>query len=162
MKLKTYVHAPPLEAMIVAEILSLGHSCHTTSDANRVLQLLVEKIAITVKADVCSLYLYDNDTQQLTLSATRGLNPEAVGHVSMSVGEGLVGKTIEWLKPVSMSRAKKSKQFKYFPETGEEKYASFLSVPLIYNRSPLGVLVIQNIAPMNYSKKVVQLMVTLA
>lgn len=162
MKLKTYVHAPPLEALAIAEILNLGHTCHTPDDASRILQLLVEKIAITVKADVCSLYLYDNATQQLTLSATHGLNPKAVGCVSMGVGEGLVGKTIEWLKPVSMSWAKKSKQFKYFPETGEEKYASFLSVPLIYNRTPLGVLVIQNIAPMNYSKKMVQLMVTLA
>ncbi|MDO8518747.1 MAG: phosphoenolpyruvate--protein phosphotransferase, partial [Deltaproteobacteria bacterium] len=55
-----------------------------------------------------------------------------------------------------------SKKFKFIPETGEAKYSSFLAVPLIYNRNPVGVLVIQNEKPVRYSPRSVHLLLTLA
>ncbi|MBX7147847.1 phosphoenolpyruvate--protein phosphotransferase [bacterium] len=155
------IHTIPHED-VTTEILALGQLCHGEDDIGRVLELLVEKIANILKTDVCSLYMLNHMTQELVLSATKGLNRDAIGTVRMKVGEGLVGMTMEWLKPISMATGRRSKKFKYFPGTGEERYASFLSVPLIYNRKPIGVLVVQNIKPVKFSSQTVHLMMTLA
>ena len=149
-------------ANIVSDILDLGNLCQAGEDPSKVLAKLVDKIAKIMGADACSLYLMDEQSKDLVLKATKGLNTDSIDKVRMNVGEGLVGKTLEWLKPVSMSSAQRSKMFKHFPETGEDKYASFLSVPLIYNRNPIGVVVIQSIKSKKYSSKAAHLLLSLA
>lgn len=147
---------------VVSEILDLGELCHGEEDVKKVLDLLVEKIAHIMRTDVCSIYLLDFTAKKLVLRATKGLNPSAVGRVQMSIGEGLAGKTLEWLKPVSLASGRRSKLFKFFPETGEEKFSSFLSVPLIYNRKPIGVLVVQNKKATRFSPRSAHLLMTLS
>lgn len=155
------IHHASSENMI-GEILDLAQLCHREDDVQKVLDLLCEKISIIMHSDVCSIYFLDPQTKELVLRATKGLEQVAVGQVHMKVGEGLVGKTLEWLKPVSMASGRKSKSFKFFPGTGEEKFSSFLSVPLIYNRHPIGVLVIQNEAATHYSNGDIQILMTMA
>lgn len=147
---------------VISEILELGDSCHEEEDIKKVLDLLVGKIAEAMQTDVCSIYMIDSPSKELVLVATHGLKKSAIGSVRMPVGEGLVGKTFEWLKPISLARGKKSRQYKYFPETGEEKFASFLSVPLIDKRRPLGVLVVQNEKSTRFSDRSARLLHTLA
>ena len=77
------------------------------------------------ETDVCSIYLLDERTQRLRLAATAGLEQSAVGKVTMSVGEGLTGMAIEKLEPVMAVDAFSHPRYKYFPETGEERYHSF-------------------------------------
>ena len=147
---------------VVSEILELSELCHREDDVRKVLQLLVDKLAHIMQTDVCSIYLLDSKSKNLILAATKGLNSAAIGQVRMQVGEGLVGKTLEGLKPVSLAKGKKSKSFKFFPETGEDKYSSFLSVPLFYNRRPMGVLVVQNQKATRFSPRSAHLLMTLA
>ena len=87
-------------------------------------------IAKRTSTDVCSIYLLEPRVQRLTLRATTGLERSAVGKVAMSVGEGLTGMVIEKLEPVMVVDAMSHPRYKYFPETGEERYHSFLGVPI--------------------------------
>ena len=89
---------------VVSEILELSELCHREDDVRKVLQLLVDKLAHIMQTDVCSIYLLDSKSKNLILAATKGLNSAAIGQVRMQVGEGLVGKTLEWLKPVSLAK----------------------------------------------------------
>ncbi|MDO8520136.1 MAG: phosphoenolpyruvate--protein phosphotransferase [Deltaproteobacteria bacterium] len=161
MKIKTRIHSPSSQN-VISEIVELGDLCHREEDVRKILDLLTEKIARIMAAEVCSIYLLDPPTRELVLTATKGLNPQSVGRVRLKLGEGLVGKTLEWLKPVSMAVGRRSKTFKFVPGTGEEQFSSFLAVPLIYNRNPVGVLVIQNEKPVRYSPRSVHLLLTLA
>lgn len=145
------------EILSVDELSSLG-----ASNSKEVLTLLTTKIANLMQTDVCSLYLIHPLSGELILEATHGLNPEAVGKVRMKVGEGLVGKTIEWLKPISLARGQQSRGFKYFPQTGEEQYSSFLSLPLVYKKKAIGVLVVQNRKATRFSERSVRFLMTLA
>jgi phosphotransferase system enzyme I (PtsP) len=54
------------------------------------LERVVELIANTMVADVCSIYLRTED-EALLLAATKGLRPEAVGRTKLKENEGLVG-----------------------------------------------------------------------
>jgi phosphotransferase system enzyme I (PtsP) len=62
-----------------------------SEDIENFLQRMIEMVARHMDADVCSIYLYEEKSKELVLKATIGLNPGAIGHVRMKIGEGLVG-----------------------------------------------------------------------
>src|SRR5436190_1539496 len=108
-----------------------------SEDLQETLQRVVEVVAERVGTDVCSLYILDPRAQRLTLWATVGLDRNSIGKVTMSVEEGLTGMAIEKLEPVMAVDAITHPRYKFFPETGEEKYHSFLGVPIIERGPPI-------------------------
>ena len=83
-----------------------------------------------MEAEVCSLYLFDPQRERIVLRATVGLDRESVGKVSMRLNEGLVGLVLEKAEPVFVPDAISHPRYKYFPETGEERFHTFLGVPV--------------------------------
>ncbi len=134
----------------VAEIVARSH------DLDETLRNVVDLVAKRLDADVCSVYLTSIDLRHLTLSATKGLNPEAVGRVTLPFGEGLVGLAAELRQPVVIERARDHPKFRYFPETGEERFESLMAVPLIVRGVPIGVLSVQTRAPRSFPPQDVQ------
>ncbi len=124
-----------------------GHS----QDLQETLDNIVNIVAEQMRTEVCSLYLFDPKDEQLTLSATTGLERAAVGKVKMRVDEGLTGMVIEKGEPVMVVDALAHPRYKYFPETGEERYHSFLGVPIAEKRSALGVLIVQTLRRRRFS-----------
>lgn len=120
-------------------------------DIEERLQRIVEMIAERTRCDVCSIYLLDPKGDTLTLRATTGLERATVGKVRMSVGEGLSGMVMEKLEPVLVDDAMQHPRYKYFPETGEERYHSFAGVPVVDADRPLGVLVVQTLRPRRFT-----------
>ena len=115
---------------------------NTASELDEVLKIIVERVRESMKADVCSVFLRDKK-DRFTLMATEGLNLDAIGKVSMALGDGLVGHVVAREEPINISDAESHPKFKYFPETGEERFSTFLGAPIIHHRQVLGVLVVQ-------------------
>jgi phosphotransferase system enzyme I (PtsP) len=107
------------------------------------LDRIVDLVADSMRADVCSIYLHRDDTT-LELCATHGLKKEAVHVTRMRVGEGLVGRVARSGRAVNTPDAPSTKGFRYMPETGEEVFSSFLGVPVQRLGERLGVLVVQS------------------
>lgn len=107
-------------------------------------QRTVRMVASHLNADVCSIYLYDEKSKELVLTATLGLNPAAVGKIRMKLGEGLVGTAMENLRPILEGSGSRNPKFKYFEEADEDRYESFLAVPIQRGIEKIGVLVIQH------------------
>jgi starch phosphorylase len=61
----------------------------------------------------------------------------------MPISEGLTGLVAELVKPVAVSDAPSHPRFKYFKESGEEAYHSFLGAPLVDRGVLQGVLIVQ-------------------
>src|SRR5581483_3797297 len=123
-----------------------------SEDLQETLQRIVEVVAQRMETEVCSLYILDPRAQRLTLWATTGLDRNTIGKVTMSVEEGLTGMAIEKLEPVMAVDAITHPRYKYFPETGEEKYHSFVGVPVIERGTPIGVLVVQTLRRRRFSR----------
>ncbi len=104
---------------------------------------VVALIASRFNTDVCSTYLLQPDRSNLVLAATVGLHPRCIGTLRMPLHEGLAGLVAEMLIPVAVPDARNHPRFKYFKESGEEEYRSFLGVPLIDRGVLQGVLVVQ-------------------
>ena len=115
-----------------------------SSDLESFFQRSVDLVAGHFSAPVCSIYLFNEKLKCLTLRATRGLNPYAVGKISMKPGEGLVGQSFEHLSTVREGDASKSPGYKYFAEAGEDAFNSLLCAPIKRGLEKIGVLVVQH------------------
>jgi len=107
------------------------------------LDQIVRIIAENFNIDVCSVYLYNPYNNNLVLKSTIGLRKESVGLIEMDVNEGLTGMVIETMAPVFIVNPSSHSRFKYYAESGEEIYKTYLGVPLIYYKKILGALVVQ-------------------
>ena len=103
---------------------------------------IVSAVRAAMQVSVCSLYIASDDGA-LTLTATDGLDPESVGRVMLPAGEGLVGAVARSSHPINLEDAEQHPDYRYFPETHEERYQAFLGVPLVHLRRQVGVLVVQ-------------------
>jgi phosphotransferase system enzyme I (PtsP) len=112
-------------------------------DLESALNLIVRRVQRSMSTEVCSVYLFDPCDQRYVLMATEGLHQESVGSVRLSAAEGLVGLVVDRAEPINLENASQHSSFKYVESTGEERYSSFLGVPIIHHRDVLGVLVVQ-------------------
>ncbi len=151
---KTLPHLTILED--ISTLISHSHDLEET--LNQIAAIVARRTA----TEVCSIYIFDESKKRLTLCATEGLDKESVGKVSMGVGEGLTGLVIEQMKPVMVVDALAHPRYKYFPETHEEHFHSFLGVPLIEKKKPLGVLVVQTSRRRQFSRDEIRLLMTIS
>jgi phosphotransferase system enzyme I (PtsP) len=114
------------------------------------LDRIVRLIARGLVAEVCSVYLKREDLS-LELCATEGLKAEAVHRTRLSPGQGLVGRIADSAEPINTPDAAHTHGFRFLPETGEELFSSFLGVPIQRLGEVLGVLVVQNREPREYT-----------
>jgi len=125
------------------------------------LDQVVELVSKTMVADVCSIYL-SNEDKSLTLMATQGLRKEAVGRTRLAENEGLVGLVSATTRPLRLTDAFSHPRFSYRPETGEDPFHSFLGVPILRGGRVLGVLVVQNRTERAYDDEEVEALQTIA
>ena len=112
-------------------------------DLPSALDIIVDRVRSAMGTEVCSVYLLDEERNQYVFMATRGLNASVIGKVTLKLGEGLVGYVGERAEPINLKDAQSHPRNRYVAEIGEEKYHSFLGVPIIHHRKVLGVLVVQ-------------------
>ncbi|MBF0449852.1 MAG: phosphoenolpyruvate--protein phosphotransferase [Candidatus Magnetomorum sp.] len=127
-----------------------------------ILEKMVRIIAKRFKVDVCSIYLINSEKTHLVLQATHGLNQHMVGQLKMAIAEGLTGWVIEKMAPVFSIHPQHHERFKFFENSGEEIYQTFLGIPLVYIQKPLGVMVLQTLDINGISKNDIPVFSTIA
>lgn len=123
---------------------SIVQEVNAARDFRSALGIIVSSVKSAMRTHVCSVYLCDA-AGDYVLMATDGLNQDAVGQVRLHPGVGLVGRVVEREELINLENAEAHPNYQYFPETGEERYSSFLGVPIIHHRKVLGVLVVQQV-----------------
>jgi phosphotransferase system enzyme I (PtsP) len=147
-------------------MLEALHSIMTEVNSGRdlgaTLDILVRSVQKTLVTRVCSVYLLDRSIGRYVLMASQGLDPAAVGRVSLSPQEGLVGLVAQRAETVNLDNANAHPRYHYIPETREEQYESFLGVPVIHQAQVLGVLVVQQPERRRFSAEDEAFMITLS
>ena len=132
----------------------ISHSENLQEALRSIVAIIVQRM----ESEVCSIYLLDRHKTRLTLCATMGLDEDSVGKVSMGIDEGLTGLVIEKMQPVTVVDAQTHPRYKYFPVTGEERFHSFLGIPLKEKRTSIGVLVVQTSRRREFSPDEIRLL----
>jgi phosphotransferase system enzyme I (PtsP) len=123
----------------IGELAGLFEKSHSLEDF---LQTVVNIVAYHMRAAVCSVYLYEEESQELVLTATQGLSIDK--QVRLKLGEGLTGTALKELRPIREGSGFKNPKFKLIPGISEEQYQAFLAVPILRGLSRVGVLVLQD------------------
>jgi phosphotransferase system enzyme I (PtsP) len=72
-----------------------------------------------------------------------GFSRQAIGQIRLAIGEGMVGETVEYMRPIVAALAGAHAKYKHFDELDEGKFPVFLAVPLRGKSGPVGALVVQ-------------------
>lgn len=128
---------------LLYDINELNHLFRDSASVETLLNKAVETVAERTQSEVCSIYLYNSEKRELTLRATRGLNPESVGKVRLKLGQGLTGQALKEMRTICETDASRSPSYQFFPGIFEERYNAFLAVPIARGLSKMGVLVLQ-------------------
>jgi phosphotransferase system enzyme I (PtsP) len=131
-------------------------------DLQETLDNIVNVVSRRMASDVCSIYLLDDDGETLRLHATKGLSLSSVGKITMNISEGLTGLVVEQRSVVSLEDAHEHPRYKYFAETKEERYHSFLGIPMFERKSPVGAIVVQHREPRSYTATEISTLSTIA
>lgn len=102
----------------------------------------VDDVRSRLKVNVCTLYRAHPEDDSLEIVATSGLNQDAVG-ARLSCQQGLTGKVARTRKPVAARDIQNHADYFHVEGSDEERFKSYLGIPLERDGELLGVLVIQ-------------------
>jgi len=128
---------------MLSMLRSIIKEVNGASNLEEALNVIVRRVQEVLSTEVSSIYLLDEENKRYILMASQGLNPDSIGKVSLGYSEGLVGLVGVREEPINLEHAQEHERYRYLPETGEERYESFLGVPIIHHKKVLGVLVVQ-------------------
>ena len=136
---------PERELRELLFLQQLAMAAASTMGRDELLALVIKETNGAMDADVCALYLYDRDREGLVLTATNGLNQEAVGQVVMGLGQGVTGTVAAERRPLAVAEVSRDPRFKWIEGVDEERFTSMLSVPIEAGPRMIGVLNVQTV-----------------
>lgn len=151
----------------IARLTAL-HRINRAATANlkltEMLQTTVGVVAETTNSDACAVFLYDDATGLLALRAAVGLNPTAVGAITIRLGYGITGSAAASRQVISAPDARMHEDFHAHPGIGDEIYQSQVSVPMLLQGQDrlVGVLNILTIARKTFDQDDLEFLRTVA
>ncbi len=134
----------------------------TATHLDDVLGIIVHRVKEALSIDACAVYLTDVESHQYVLMAADGFHRTSIGEVRIDRQEGLLGLVGERRELVTVPDAAAHPSYHPSTATGEERYQSFLGVPLIHYHHVLGVLVAWKRAHGQFDKDEVTFFLTIA
>ncbi len=138
---------------LICSVGELTGIFHKKTNINGLLHIVVKLIARHMETEACSIFLLDDVSGKLVLRATEGLNPDMIGTLSLLPGEGITGTSLKESRAISVPRGSEDPQFKYVEGIFEERYESFLAVPIHHSKNRLGVIVLEDSRPDYYTDR---------
>jgi len=111
-------------------------------DIDDFLHKICAMVSKHMQAGACTIFLYDEKSDELVLRAAEGFSQGSIGHIRLKRGEGLTGHSLEELRPVCRQQANRDPKFKYVADLDEEHYEAYLAVPIVRGIAPIGVLTV--------------------
>ncbi len=125
-------------------MLSPAESVETEFTAYPRANLCLKQAAETLGVDVCTLYEADHRRRELILIGSYGLAESSIGY-RLSFDTGITGAVARTMVPISSKDPMRHPEFHLVEGSGEEKYRSYLGVPVMDFGQLDGVFVVQTI-----------------
>lgn len=141
---------------------SVVEEVNSSRDLHSSLKTVVSRIRAGMNVQVCSVFLWDAHVNRYVLMATDGLSQDAIGKVTLTQNQGLIGLVGKREEPLNLSDATTHPNYFLVPGLGEEPYKGMLVVPIIHHRKLLGAISIQKTEAGRFADQEEAFMVTLS
>lgn len=123
-------------------LLAISYAVGSVMELPEILRRIVRETASLMGADVCSIYLLENepDPPRLRLRATHGLNPAVVDQAVLPVGRGIAGWVVQTGDPAVSNDAVYDPRFEPMAGSGEEHLHAIVCAPLRIQDELIGAM----------------------
>jgi PAS domain S-box-containing protein len=122
------------------------------SPLHEVLDKLVVFATSLVESDSC--FVYVREGEDLILRASKNPHQEILNRLKLKIGEGITGWVAEHRQTVAIgTNAWKDPRFKGVSDLPEDRFESFLSVPILTRGRAVGVINLQDRKPHKYTAR---------
>src|SRR5438105_13733049 len=123
-------------------------------DLDQTLEVITKVVAEELKADLCTIFFYDELQRLLTLRATNGPRPLGGMHFTLRLGEGYSGWVADKGSPLLVHDALADTHFSSEASAYTNEYRGLMAVPIIFFGDVMrliGVVSVQSIEPRDFS-----------
>src|ERR1700716_642611 len=134
--------AHPTEEASLRELLflqRLSKAAASTIEPDALLELIINETTGAMQVEVCSLYLYNMDTDEVVLTATNGLDAGSVGKARMKLGAGVTGWVAQHLQALVVPDVTQEPRFQWIRGVDQKRLVAMLSVPILAGSRVVGV-----------------------
>ncbi len=115
-----------------------------TLDLHDILNTIVQRVGALLKAEYTSVYLADDQAQQIRETASYSINPMLQSPIPIfKYGEGTVGWTLKQRQPLLLNDVSKDERFLHAGPRSE-LITNLIAIPLIVKDEAIGVLEVAN------------------
>jgi signal transduction protein with GAF and PtsI domain len=137
-------------------------STSEAADHEELLNAIIDETRTATATQVCSLYLWDQSSKRLVLTATNGLAKEGIGVVQMRLGQGVTGWVAKHRRALNVVDTRADRRFHWIPGLDQDRFISMLSVPVLAGGRLVGVVNVQTEQQHKFSDKEIALLTEIA
>ncbi|WP_108652398.1 phosphoenolpyruvate--protein phosphotransferase [Dongshaea marina] len=145
---------------MLTQLREIVEQVSAAAELQSALDILVNKTRAVMGADCCSIFIVQS--QQLSLMAACGPCADAIGELSLPLGEGVQWQVALREEPINLADIHQHPRFIDLPGLCDTQLHGFLGVPIIHQRQVLGVLVVQQQQKRFFDESEESFLVTLA
>jgi signal transduction histidine kinase len=155
-------------AQSVEELRALGEvgqAINSTLDLDTVLSTIVSRAVQITATDAGAIYVFDETTQEFSLSATFGMSPQMIEDISkqhVSLISSNIGPATQQRRPVQVSDLRDEPQTRVNAIVLAAGYRALLVVPLLRSDMIVGALVVRRKQPGIFPQATIDLLETFA
>lgn len=148
----------------VQSLRRINAAANSALDLSETLQTTARTVAEEMRADLCSIFLFDDVTRELQLRATNGPRPKGGPHFALMLGEGYTGWVAEHGHPLIVYDASTDNQCARESWAYPVTYRGLLSMPIIFFtvEKLVGVLSVQTLEPREFTAEEVSFLEVVA
>src|ERR1700737_3596997 len=109
----------------------LSKAAASTIEPDALLDLIINETTGAMQVEVCSLYLYDPDGDEVILTATNGLDAGTVGKAKLKVGSGVTGWVAQHLQALVVPDVTQEPRFQWLRGVDQKRLVAMLSGPIL-------------------------------
>lgn len=124
-------------------LIAIGKDLNSAADLDTLMQDVVQQATKILRADDCSLFLMEEDSEALRLAASHGPLSEQIGRHDLryALGEGLTGWVAQHGRVIRVGDPRTDSRWKgLFMEAPAGELAAVIAVPVLTQRGKPGVL----------------------
>lgn len=121
-------------------LLEISYLVGSVLEINVILEQVCKISARMMDAQVCSVYLHDDEKEKVVLRASQGLNQDIIGKAFFPSGEGIPGWAALHNQRVALADCRTDPRFRPLEGSGEGAFVAFLCIPLRIQDEVIGVM----------------------
>ena len=138
-----------LEVEVLTKVAQIASS---TLELREILDTISHVVADTLNKDLCSICLFKSEKQVVCIEAAKGVSKEHVNIFCIKNEDDVISKLFENLQPLVVEDIRKDPYVKVIINPDALELLSLLAIPILQNKTVIGILMIQTREPYTYNE----------